>query len=169
MNEEESKQIFKDFFGSSFQTGLIQIYQAEQFKRCTQALIDKWKHRSKKQVTFAEQFETYKKEQYKYHVSKNAVWQDWQDWQERKKLDCVRFTEEFEDLISQQHSDILSHAHIIQKEYLHLAIKFNIDFSNKTVEEKAEIFFYFLNVVVDEKCYRSILNYTPGKQAIKEL
>ena len=58
---------------------------------------------------------------------------------------------------------------LFQKEYLHLAIKFNIDFSNKTVEEKAEFFFFFLNVVVDEKCYRSILNYTPGKQAIKEL
>ena len=29
------------------------------------------------------------------------------DWQERKKLDCVIFAEEFEDLISQQESDIL--------------------------------------------------------------
>ena len=29
------------------------------------------------------------------------------DWQERKKLDCVRFAEEFEDLILQQESDIL--------------------------------------------------------------
>ena len=49
---------------------------------------------------------------------------------------------------------------------MHLAIKFNRYFSNKTVEEKAEINF-FLTVVVDEKCCRSILNYTPGKEAIE--
>ena len=36
------------------------------------------------------------------------------------------------------------------------------------MEEKAEIKkIFFLNVVVDEKCYRSILNYTPGTQAIE--
>ena len=56
------------------------------------------------------------------------------DWQERKKLDCVRFTEEFEDLILQQESDILrtflgvSSPYVIRKEYLHLAIKFNTVF-----------------------------------------
>ena len=72
MNEEESKQILEDLSGSSFQTGLIEIDQ-HQFERCAQALIDKWKHGSKKQVAFVEYFETYKKEQCKYHVSKNAV------------------------------------------------------------------------------------------------
>ena len=67
------------------------------------------------------------------------------DWQERKKLDCARFAEELEDLISQQESDILRTflgvpiIYIIRKEYLHLATKFNKDFSCKTVEEKAEI------------------------------
>ena len=57
------------------------------------------------------------------------------DWQERKKLDCVRFAEEFEDLILQQESDILRTflgVSIIRKEYLHLAIKFNTDFSNRS-------------------------------------
>ena len=49
---------------------------------------------------------------------------------------------------------------------MHLAIKFNRYFSNQTVEEKAEINF-FLDAVVDEKCYRSILSYTPGKEAIE--
>ena len=44
MNEEESKQIFEDLFGSSFQTGLIEIDQADQFEGCAQALIGKWKH-----------------------------------------------------------------------------------------------------------------------------
>ena len=92
------------------------------------------------------------------------------DCQERKKLDCVKFAEEFEDFISQQESDILrtflgvSSPYIIRKEYLDLAIKFNKDFSNKTVEEKER---KHLNVIVDEKCYRSILNYVPGKQAIE--
>ena len=82
------------------------------------------------------------------------------DWQERKKLDCVRFAEEFEDLILQQESYIMrtffrvSSPYIIRKEYLHLAIKCNTDFSNKTVEKKAEIKKHFLNVVVYEKCYR---------------
>ena len=89
-------------------------------------------------------------------------------------MDCVRFAEEFEDLNSLQESDILrtflavsSSPYIVRKEYLHLAIKFNTDFSNKTVEEKAEIKKKILNVVVDEKYYRSILNYAPGKQAIE--
>ena len=112
MNQEESKQIFEDLFGSSFQTGLIEIDQADQFERCAPALTDKWKHESKKQVAFAEYFETYKKEQFKYHVSKNAASSAWiidtsngkffnntsesmnkliKDWQERKKLDCVIF------------------------------------------------------------------------------
>ena len=136
------------------------------FERCAQVLIDKWKHGSKKQFAFVEYFETYKKEQFKYHVSKNAVSSAWiidapngnffndtsesmnkliKDWHERKKLYCVRFAEEFEDLISQQESDILwtflgvSSPYIIRKEYLHLAMKFNTDFSNKTVQEKAEI------------------------------
>ena len=72
MTEEEFKQILEDLFGSSFQTVLIEIDQ-DQFERCAQALIDKWKHGSKKQVAFVEYFETYKKEQRKYHVSKNAV------------------------------------------------------------------------------------------------
>ena len=128
MNEEEFKQIFEDLFGSSFQTGLIEIDQADQFEGCAQALIDKWKHGSKKQVAFAEYFETYEKEQLKYHVSKNAVSSAGiidtsngkffnntsesmnkliKDWQERKKLDCVRFAEEFEDLILQQESYIM--------------------------------------------------------------
>ena len=72
------------------------------------------------------------------------------DWQERKNLDCVRFAEEFEDLISQQESDILrtflgvSSPYIIRKEYLHLAIKFNTDFSNKAIEEKTEIKFLLM-------------------------
>ena len=58
-------------------------------------------------------------------------------------LDCVRSAEEFEVLILQQESNILqtflelSNPYIIQKEYLHLAIKFNTEFSNKTVKEKA--------------------------------
>ena len=65
-------------------------------------------------------------------------------WQERKKLDCVTFAEEFEDHISQQR----------RKK------------GRRKVEEKAELIL-FLNVVVDEKCYRSILNYTPGKQSIE--
>ena len=63
MNEEKCKQIFEDWFGSSFQTGLIKIDPADQFERCAQALIDRWKHGLKKQVAFAEYFETYKKEQ----------------------------------------------------------------------------------------------------------
>ena len=67
MNEEELKQILEDLFGSSFPTGLIEIDQGDQFARCAQAPIDKWKHGSKKQVAFAEYFETYKKEQYKYN------------------------------------------------------------------------------------------------------
>ena len=41
MNEEESKQIFENLFGSSFQTGLIEIDQADQFEGCAQALIGK--------------------------------------------------------------------------------------------------------------------------------
>ena len=45
MNEEESKQIFEDLFGSSFQTGLTEIDQADQFEWCAQALIDRWEHR----------------------------------------------------------------------------------------------------------------------------
>ena len=75
----------------------------------------------------------------------------------KKTLDCVRFAEEFEDLILQQEIDILrtflgvSSPYIIRKEHLHLATKFNTYFSNKTVEEKTEINFFFLDVVVDEK------------------
>ena len=55
-------------------------------------------------------------------------------------LGCVRSTEEFEVLILQQESDTLqtffglSGPYIIQKEYLYLAIKFNTEFSNKTVK-----------------------------------
>ena len=52
MNEEEFKKIFEDLSGSSFQTGLIEIDQPDQFERWAQALIDNWKHG--KQVTFAE-------------------------------------------------------------------------------------------------------------------
>ena len=128
MIEEEVKQTFEDLFGSSFQTSLIEIDQTDWFKRCAQALIDKWKDGSKKQVTFAEYFKNYKKEQFKYHVLKNvfssagimthqtesfsintseSINKLIKDWQERKKLDCVRFAEEFEDLILQQESDIL--------------------------------------------------------------
>ena len=40
MNEEESKQIFEDLFGSSFQSGLIEIDQLDQFERWAQALIN---------------------------------------------------------------------------------------------------------------------------------
>ena len=40
MNEEESKQIFQDFFVSSFETDLIAIDQPDRFERCVQALID---------------------------------------------------------------------------------------------------------------------------------
>ena len=36
------------------QTGLIETDQADQFDSCAQALIDKWKHGSKKRVAFAE-------------------------------------------------------------------------------------------------------------------
>ena len=67
---------------------------------------------------------------------------------EQIELDCVRFAEEFEDLISEQESDILqkflgvSSPNIIRKVFLGLAIKFNTDFSNKTIEEKAEINFF---------------------------
>ena len=68
INEEESKQIFQDLFGSSFQTGLIEIGQPDQFERCEQTLIDKRKYASKKQVAFAEYLGTFKKEQFKYHV-----------------------------------------------------------------------------------------------------
>ena len=65
MNEEESKQIFEDLFGISFQTGLTEIDQADQFEWCTQALIDRWEHRKKKkQVAFAEYLETYKNEHF---------------------------------------------------------------------------------------------------------
>ena len=94
------------------------------------------------------------------------------DWQERKKLDCVRFTEEFEDVISQQESDILlaflglSSPYVIRKEYLHLAIKLNTYFSDKTVEEKAEIKKTF-NVVVAEKCYQRSIPL--GNEPLKEL
>ena len=68
INEEEFKQIFQDLFGSSFQTGLIEIGQPDQFERCEQTLIDKRKYASKKQVAFAEYLGTFKKEQFKYHV-----------------------------------------------------------------------------------------------------
>ena len=68
INEEESKQIFQDLFGSSFQTGLIEIGQPDQFERYEQTLIDKRKYASKKQVAFAEYFGTFKKEQFRYHV-----------------------------------------------------------------------------------------------------
>ena len=130
-------------------------------------------------------FKLTKKEQFKYHVLKypvssagiidrsNGKFFNNTSWQERKKLDCARFAEEFEDLNSLQESDILltflvvSSPYIIRKEYLHLAIKFKTDFSNKTVEEKAEILKKILNVAVDEKYYRSILYYAPGKQAIE--
>ena len=40
INEEESKQIFQDFFVSSFETDLIEIDQPDRFERCVQALID---------------------------------------------------------------------------------------------------------------------------------
>ena len=93
------------------------------------------------------------------------------DWQERKKVDCVSSAaEEFEDLVSQQESNILqtflgvSSPYIIRNEYLHLAIMLNTEFSNS---RKKGIFKKKLNVIVDEKCYRSILNYTPEKQAIE--
>ena len=65
INQEESKQIFQDLFGSSFQTGLIEIGQPDQFERCEQTLIDKRKYASKKQVAFAEYLGTFKKEQFK--------------------------------------------------------------------------------------------------------
>ena len=68
INEEESKQIFEHLFGSSFQTGLIEIGRPDQFERCEQTLIDKWKYASKNQATFAEYFGTFKKEQFRYYV-----------------------------------------------------------------------------------------------------
>ena len=128
MNEEEPKQMFEDLFESSFQPGLVEVDQTDQFERCAQTLIDKWKDGSKKQVAFSEYFETYKKGQFKYHVSKTGVSSAGiidisngkffsntsesikkliKDWQETKKLYCVRFAEEFEDLFPQQDSDIL--------------------------------------------------------------
>ena len=72
-SEEETKQIFADLFESSFQTGLIEIDQPDQFDRCSQALIGNWKHGSKKQVALVEYFKTYKKGQFRYDVPKNAV------------------------------------------------------------------------------------------------
>ena len=48
MNKEESKHILEDLFVSSFQTGLIEIDQPDQFERCAQPLIDNWKYGSKK-------------------------------------------------------------------------------------------------------------------------
>ena len=40
------------------QTGLIETDHADQFERCAQVLIEKRKHGSKKQVAFADYFET---------------------------------------------------------------------------------------------------------------
>ena len=59
----------------------------------------------------------------------NKLIKDWQKW---KKLGCVRFAEEFEDLISQQESDILrtflgvSSPYIIRKVYKIYKIQYSV-------------------------------------------
>ena len=93
------------------------------------------------------------------------------NWQERKKLDCVRFFEEFEDLILQQESDVLwtflgvSSPNITRRVFtLNHKIKHKrFPIKQKRESEKLKK----MKVVVDKKCYRSILNYIPAKQAIE--
>ena len=90
----------------------------------------------------------------------------------KKKLDCIRFAEEFEDIFRNRRviycgADILwlSSPYIIRREYLLLATKFNTKFSSKKADETAKI---IKKIVDDEKCYCApLLNYTPRKQAIE--
>ena len=59
----------------------------------------------------------------------NKLIKDWQEWE---KVGCVRFAEEFEDLISQQESDILrtllgvSSPYIIRKVYKIYKIQYSV-------------------------------------------
>ena len=127
MPNEDIMAVVKDIFGCETSSGLIHSGTPTDYDQQVRVLLEKWNIMSGKHQEFAIYFQENKQEQFKYHLCRYSVKAsqvvDCSDffynnscefinkllklWQGKKKVDCLKFAEQIQDLARCQEGDVL--------------------------------------------------------------
>ena len=127
MSKEEADKVLEEIFGADTTVGLVHSLSPDDYDMRVEKLSEKWRNTSEIHDRFASYFVVYKQEQFKYHLCRYAVEASevvdcpsffynnscefmnklMKLWQGKKKIDCLKFAEQVEDIAKSQESDVL--------------------------------------------------------------
>ena len=193
-SNQVKKRVMEDLFGSLLKKGLLHCEDLDSFDESAERIMLGWDEMEEEPLSeFTKYFKTYKLEQFKYHLSRASVKAAGvvdcpeffynnscefmnrlvKDWQNKKKLDVYQFVEEYETLAKAQESDVLRAFLGVQSPFVPrpqfdcLTIDFNTEYACLSVNDKKKVTQNLLNVVVEERSYRAVRDYSVGAAAIE--
>ena len=187
------KSVYSQIFGDEFSNGLAFSVSPDAFDQRLHILTTEW-HKDERLHKFAQYFEIYKADQFRYHLVKgvvdkakivdvdglfttnlaeciNSVIKLWQNG----KLDPLNFSIAYEKMLEQQESNVLrSFLHLdspyeVREEFQNSCIDFTSVYAQKTTEEKEEVKKKLTNVLVDEARYNEVIRFKPGPVALEKV
>ena len=162
MPNEDIMAVVKDIFGCETSSGLIHSGTPTDYDQQVRVLLEKWNIMSGKHQEFAIYFQENKQEQFKYHLCRYSVKAsqvvDCSDffynnscefinkllklWQGKKKVDCLKFAEQIQDLARCQEGDVLRaymsmpSPFVPRERFTKKKIDFSTNFNTLTADKK---------------------------------
>lgn len=187
------KSIYSQIFGDEFSNGLAFSLSPDAFDERLHILTTEW-HKDERIHKFAQYFEIYKADQFRYHLVKgvvdkakivdvdglfttnqaeriNSVIKSWQNG----KLDPLNFSIAYEKMLEQQESNVLrcflhlDSPYEVREEFRNSCIDFSSVYAQKAAEEKEAVKKRLTNVLVDEPRYNEVMRFKPGPVAVERV